>query len=458
MNIFIHHRDLRFIDNTSLISQLENEGNITPIFVFDPIQIDQKKNKYFSHNLVQFMIDSLKELNKDYKNENGELYTFKGEYVKILNTIHNKFTINSIGFNLDYSPYSKKRDNEIIKFCNKNNIKIYALEDMLLHDIMDNKTLSKTEQPYKVFTPFKKNLIYKGVRKVNKFKKWNFKREPKIKKLKSYFNKLDSLHNKNNNLLIEGGRTWAINRLKKLKNFNNYDKCRNFMTYETSLLSASINFNVMSIREIYHKIKKKFGLQHGLVSELYWRDFYYNILYFFPNVIKGSFKEKYNNIKWRRSKSDFEKWCNGKTGYPIIDACMRQMNTTGYMHNRGRMIVSSFLVKNLWIDWRLGEKYFANKLTDYNISANNGGWQWSSGGGTDAQPYFRIFNAWTQAKNYDSECEYIKKWVPELENIPVKDILNWDKNHSNYDIDYPAPIVDHKESRTKALKLFKKYL
>ena len=230
------------------------------------------------------------------------------------------------------------------------------------------------------------------------------------------------------------------------------------MTYETTLLSASINFNVVSIREIYHKVKKKFGMNHGLINELYWRDFYYNILYFFPHVLKGSFREKYNDIKWSNSKATFKKWCDGKTGFPIVDACMRQMNTTGYMHNRGRMIVSSFLIKNLWIDWQWGEKYFANKLVDYNISANNGGWQWSSGGGTDAQPYFRIFNSWTQAKKFDKECEFIKKWIPELEEVDVKDILNWDKSYSKYDIDYPSPIVDHKTSREKALKLFKKYL
>jgi deoxyribodipyrimidine photo-lyase len=200
------------------------------------------------------------------------------------------------------------------------------------------------------------------------------------------------------------------------------------------------------------------GLKHGLINELYWRDFYYNILYFFPHIIKGSFREKYNNIKWNKSRETFKKWCNGITGFPIVDACMRQMNTTGYMHNRGRMIVSSFLIKNLWIDWRWGEKYFANKLVDYNISANNGGWQWTSGGGTDAQPYFRIFNCWTQAKKFDKNCEFIKKWIPELQDVDIKDILNWDKLYINHNINYPKPIVNHKKSRENALKLFNKYI
>lgn len=458
MNIFIHHRDLRYYDNTTLIHQIKEEGNITPIFVFDPNQIDKKKNKYFSDNVVQFMIESLQELNKDYKDKKGELYFFKGDYTKILKSIHNKNKINSIGFNIDYSPYAKKRDKKIIKFCKENNIKTHTYEDMLLHDILNNETLKKNQEPYKVFTPFKKNLINKKSRTVNKFKLFNFKKDINFKKLKYSFNDLDNLYEPNDNVLVRGGRQWAKNRLKKIKNYNQYDKCRNFMTYETTLLSASINFNVVSIREIYNKIKKKFGLKHGLINELYWRDFYYNILHFFPHVIKGSFKEKYNKIKWRNSKTDFDKWCKGITGFPIVDACMRQMNSTGYMHNRGRMIVSSFLIKNLWINWRWGEKYFANKLIDYNISANNGGWQWGSGGGTDAQPYFRIFNVWTQAQKFDSNCEYIKKWIPELNEIPNKDILHWYKTHENYDIEYPQPIVDHKETRERALDLFKKYL
>ncbi len=459
MNIFIHHRDLRFIDNTTLIEQIKNEDNVTPIFVFDPNQIDQKKNKYFSNNLVQFMIESLIELNKSYKKKKGELYTFKGDYISILNKINKIEKINSIGFNYDYSPYAKKRDKIIESFCKKNNIKFYCKEDMLLHNVLDDETLSKSGNPYKVFSPFKKNLLgKKNVRKVDKFKKFIFKKYLNLKKINNYFIDYNSLFKKNDNLLISGGRKWALKRVKKINNYNKYDKCRDFMEYETTLLSASINFNVMSIREIYHSIKDTFSLKHGLINELYWRDFYYNILHFFPHILKKSFNTKYDNVKWKTSKKNFTKWCNGETGFPIVDACMRQMNHTGYMHNRGRMITSSFLIKNLMINWRLGEKYFANKLVDYNISANNGGWQWSSGGGTDAQPYFRIFNVWTQAKKFDKECKFIKKWIPELKDIPNKDILNWESACTNYDIEYPNPIVSHSETRKEVLELYKKYL
>jgi len=233
---------------------------------------------------------------------------------------------------------------------------------------------------------------------------------------------------------------------------------RNFLTYETTNLSAYINLGLLSIREVYYKIVEKLGKQNNLIDELYWRDFYYNILYFFPHVVGKSFNEKYDKIKWNNNKTKFKKWCDGKTGFPVVDACMRQMNETGYMHNRGRMIVASFLTKDLLIDWRWGEKYFATQLLDYNISANNGGWQWASGSGTDAQPYFRIFNPWTQSKNFDKDCEYIKNWVPELKNVENKDIHNWFKTYDKYEIDYPEPMVNHDDERKNTLKIYKKYI
>lgn len=462
MNIFIHHRDLRYHDNTSMIEQIKNCGKVTPIFVFDPRQVDQKQNKYFSSNLVQFMVESIRSLQKDYKKKGGQLYTFKGDYIKILNSIHRKTPIQSIGFNLDYSPFAKKRDSAILKWCKKNDVDVYAHEDMLLHPVMEGDTVKKNREPYKVFTPFKRALWSTKVKPVNNFREYSFKKVPNLKKNKYYFVKMNKLYEENKNLVVEGGRKWALNRLKGIKKFSKYNKCRDVMSYETTQLSSSLNFNVVSIREVYHTIVKKLGRKNNLVNELFWRDFYYNILYYFPHIIKGSFQEKYDKIKWSKSSSHFKKWCEGRTGFPLVDACMRQMNKTGFMHNRGRMIVSSFLIKNLWVDWRKGEKYFAQNLTDYNISANNGGWQWSSGGGTDAQPYFRIFNVWSQSAKYDPHCEYIKKWVPELENVPPKDIHKWNETHLEYrgkdGVDYPKPIVDHAETRNKAIKLYKKYL
>ena len=189
------------------------------------------------------------------------------------------------------------------------------------------------------------------------------------------------------------------------------------------------------------------GKNNDFIKELYWRDFYYNVLYYFPHVVGHSFNSKWDNFKWDNYQGKFKKWKEGKTGFPVIDAAMRELNTTGFMHNRARMIVASFLTKDLLIDWRWGEKYFASKLLDYNISANNGGWQWSAGTGTDAQPYFRVFNPWGQSKKYDPNCEYIKKWIPELKDIPAKDIHDWYKKFNNYNVKYPKPMLDHDKAR-----------
>jgi deoxyribodipyrimidine photo-lyase len=194
-----------------------------------------------------------------------------------------------------------------------------------------------------------------------------------------------------------------------------------------------------------------------LIRQLYWRDFYANILYEFPRVLGHSLKPKYDKISWHYSDNLFKKWCNGETGYPIVDAGMKQMNATGYMHNRARLIVASFLVKTLLIDWRKGEQYFSKKLTDYDPANNNGNWQWISGGGADSQPYFRVFNPWRQAEEYDPNCEYIKKWLPELKDVPVKDLLNWDTKYINYkDVKYPKPIVNYEEQRDKVIKMYSK--
>ena len=460
MNIFLHHRDIRYQDNTTMIKMYKEINEpIIPIFIFPPEQIDPKKNKYFSDNLVQFMCESLEELDGSYKKKESRLHLFEGDNIEVLDKIHKKHKIKNIGFNLDYSPYAKERDSKIKKWCEKNNIICYSEEDMLLVDILSGKTKSKTsEQPYRVFTPFMRYLraSYR-VEKIDKTKVKYTKFNPEIKEsLKT--EEIKKFYKKNNDLNVESGREEAKKKLKLLKIQTDYDKCRNFLTYNTSHLSAYINLGLLSIREVYHHAMEKLGGKSGFITELYWRDFYYNILHFFGHVIGNSFRPEYDKIKWRNDSKQFKAWCEGKTGFPVVDACMRQMNTIGWMHNRGRMIVASFLTKDLLIDWKKGEKYFANKLMDYNMSANNGGWQWAAGSGTDAQPYFRIFNPWTQSENFDKDCEYIKKWIPELKDVENKHIHHWDKFCKEYDVDYPEPIVDHKKERENTLKVYKKYL
>ena len=260
----------------------------------------------------------------------------------------------------------------------------------------------------------------------------------------------------NKNTLIMGGRTNAIKQLKDTKNTQkSYDQMRNILNHNTSLLSAYIKFGCISIREVYHFFKETFGLSSEIMRQLIWRDFYAHVLFAYPTVLdKNS-----NKIQWMKNKSYFDKWCSGNTGYPIVDACMRQLNTTGWMHNRGRLITSCFLVKTLLLDWREGEKYYANKLIDYDVASNNGNWQWISGTGVDTMPYFRTFNPWTQSKNYDTNAEYIKKWIPELNDVEPKDIHTWNLTYNKYKtIQYPKPIVDFSEQRIKSLELYRKYL
>ena len=359
---------------------------------------------------------------------------------------------------MDYSPFANSRDKSVSDFCKKYNIKLYCYEDILLHPILNNYILNNENKPYKVFTPFKNNLLKYKVDKPNKFNKFVFKKFNKLNTTKYYFNEYNKLYHKNNNTIVHGGKSNCLKLLKQLDKQHDYNNDRNHLIYQTTLLSAFINFNIISIRQLYWLIIKKLGKQHGLIIQLLWREFYYNILYYFPHVVGHNFNVKYDKINWNKSSSKFKLWCNGKTGFPIIDACMKQLNTTGYMHNRGRMIVASFLTKNLWTDWRYGEKYFANKLIDYNISANNGSWQWASSSGVDAQPYFRIFNPWIQSKKYDKDCTFIKYWIPELQTIPNNDIHNWFSSYKKYSINYHKPIVDINETKQYALKQFKKYL
>ena len=461
MNLFIFHRDYRLFDNTTLIEMSKKEGTITPIFIFTPEQIT-KKNKYRSNNSVQFLIESLFELKDAIKEYKGKIHFFYGNYMDVIKSFKN---VNSIGFNFDYSPYAVMRDTKIKKYCIKNNIKFYSKEDYLLYDILDNDTMNKSGTPYTVFTPYKKHCLANlKVRKPNKYNKFKFTNNNINNKYIINDMKMKSFYIENKDINVRGGRSNGLKILKKIKNWKDYNNMRNCMIYKTTFMSAYLHFNVLSIREVFYRILKKLGGNNNLINELHWRDFYVNIMYFFPRVLIGmkkgknkSFREKYDKIPWKKNKKHFDAWKKGMTGFPIVDACMRQMNTTGYMHNRGRMIVASFLVKNLNIDWREGEKYFAQTLVDYDPSSNNGGWQWTSGGGTDAQPYFRIFNCWTQSKKFDPNCKYIKKWIPELKDVDSIDIHKWYIKYTNYKL-YVKPIVEHKETREKTLKMFKKYL
>jgi deoxyribodipyrimidine photo-lyase len=449
--LFIFRRDLRIVDNNGLHFLSELCKNIYTIFIFTPEQVGNN-NKYKSDNAVQFMIESLENLSTSIKGYGGHLYTFYGHNEKIITDCIKAWDINIIGFNLDITPYARNRDDKIIKMCQKMNIFVAHSYDYYLSQ--PGTVVNGTGEPYQKFTPY-----YEKARKLKVEKPRGKMKLPFTKNDKHISNKISleqAMHKFtkiNNNKLVKGGRYEALKLLSKaMRTLKNYNAIHNDLNKQTSELSASIKFGCLSIREVYHSLHSKVGL----IRQLYWRDFYANILYEFPRVIGHSLKPKYDKIHWHYNANWFKAWCNGVTGYPVVDAGMREMNTTGYMHNRARLIVASFLVKILLIDWREGEEYFSNKLTDYDVANNNGNWGWISSGGADSQPFFRIFNPSIQGENFDKDCEYIKKWIPELSSLEPKIIHKWETEWVNHkDIKYPKPICNYSEQREKALKMYK---
>lgn len=449
-NIFIFRRDLRLYDNKGLNEAMNNLENIIPIFIFTPEQVTEK-NKFKSDNAIQFMLESLQDLDKNLKEHNSKLHIFQGDNIKILTKIIKKIDIYNIIFNMDYTPYAIKRDKAIETLCKKNNINCLIYEDYLLDKI--GSFLKKDGEPYTVYTPFKNNLLKFKIEKPSKSRPKNL---TKVK-----LNEDDYITYKiNKNILVDGGRLNGLKQLNKIKNHKKYNDNRNTVSLKTSLLSAYIKFGCISIREVYWKIIEELGKNNNLISQLIWREFYFYVAYYFPFVLKGkNFVEKYDKIKWNDSKTLFNKWKEGKTGYPIVDAGMIELNTTGYMHNRSRLITSNFLNRLLGYHWKIGEKYYATQLTDYDPSVNNGNWQWIASTGVDRKPYFqRLFNPILQSKKYDQDAEYIKKWLPQLKNIPAKQLHNWEQNYLHYnlkDLNYYEPIVNYKKAREKSIKMYK---
>ena len=448
--LFIFRRDLRTVDNNGLNVLAKLCHNVYTIFIFTPEQVGSA-NKYKSNHSVQFMIESLADLASEIKKQGGQLHTFYGKNTKVLADCIKAWDINIVAFNLDITPYARERDDDIIKLCKKMGVDVKTEHDYYLHPPGSIKT--GTGEPYQKFTPYFNTASIIKVQSPSAKKQLPLKtKDANIPNKISLEQAMKRFTRINPNILVRGGRPQALQLLlRAVRTIKNYNAIHNDLSLKTSELSASIKFGCISIREAY----KAFHDKPGIIRQLYWRDFYANIMYEFPHVIGHSLKPKYDKIHWHHNSSWFNAWCKGETGYPIVDAGMRQMNATGYMHNRARLIVASFLVKTLLIDWREGEEYFAQTLTDYDPSNNNGNWQWISGGGADSQPYFRVFNPWRQAAEYDPKCEYIKKWIPELKDVPEKDLLKWDTKYVDYkDLQYPAPMVRYEAQREQVLKLY----
>ena len=458
--LHIFTRDYRLYDNTSLYNLLEKCDKIITIFIFTPEQVIN--NSFKSDKSIQFMIESLADLETSINNNNGKLYFFKDNYEIIIEKIIKNNNINFLSINKDYTPFSTKRENKINKLCQKYNCEIISNYDYLL--LQPNQILTNDGNIYKKFTPF----YNKAIKELNIFNIKNKSFNNKIIKdinisglnITTLNNEYIKLIEPNPNSKFFGGRSEAIKKLNLLKNLNDYSKNRNFLNYQTSYLGAYTKYGCISIREVFNKAVQLFGKNSDYTRQLIWRDFYTLLLDNYPILLGSSLNKKYNQINWIENNKFFNDWKNGKTGFPIVDANMRSLNTEGWMHNRGRLVVASFLVKTLGIDWRKGEKYFATKLIDYDVAVNNGNWQWIAGTGTDSQPYFRIFNPWTQSEKYDPDALFIKKWIPELNNLDSKIIHNWYKYYDNdeysyYLKNYYKPIVDYNMQKNKILSLYK---
>jgi deoxyribodipyrimidine photo-lyase len=488
-SLFIFRRDLRIGDNTGLAQAALESEQVMPLFILDYRQISEE-NPYRGAHSIQFMLEALSELAQDIEKYGGTLFIAHATpdltQEEILGKIIETEKIDAVFVNHDYTPFSLKRDQALHKMCTQHNIPLISFHDALLNTPDSIKT--KNQTPYTVFTPFFKAcsrievagpislprtvsfVSGHGIKK-NSGAKNSLIKYLDIAQLEKVLRELvfdQDLGTKKNQ--GSGVSTKALNSgitdhassahsallAKNLKKLENYKTEHDIPKIPTSHLSAHLKFGTISVRQAHHAITKHLGAGHPLIRQLYWRDFFYHVAYHSPFVFGHAYHEKYDNLAWNSDKSLFKLWCNGKTGFPIVDAGMRELNSTGFMHNRVRMITASFLVKDLHINWLWGEKYFAQQLTDYDPCVNNGNWQWCASTGCDAQPYFRIFNPWLQQKKFDPECEYIKLWVPELKKIKPSVIHTWFKNSSPEIAGYPRPILDHARESVVAKHMHRK--
>lgn len=427
ISIFWFRRDLRLEDNTGLFYALQQEQNVLPIFIFDRNILDDLEDKADAR--VSFIHDQIEKLKQKLEEKGSTLLVKYGTPEDVFQQLFNEYKVDAIYTNRDYEPYAKKRDQAIEKLAKENNTTFLTFKDQVIFE--PGEILNGSGEFYKVFTPFSRVWLKKfeetSIGPLTNFQWKNlFQTDPE---------KLLSL----SDMGFESSEIKIPSSNPDEEIIRHYDQTRNFPAVNgTSRLGVHLRFGTISIRKLALKAVE---LNGTYLNELIWREFYMMILAYNPQVVDKAFKPAYDHIPWRNNEEEFEAWCDGKTGYPIVDAGMRELNQSGYMHNRVRMVVASFLTKHLLIDWRWGEAYFAKKLLDFDLSANNGGWQWAAGTGTDAQPYFRVFNPESQTEKFDKELKYIKKWIPEFGTEK-----------------YPKPIVDHKFARQRALDTYKKAL
>jgi deoxyribodipyrimidine photo-lyase len=428
VSIMWFRRDLRLHDNTAFYHALKSSSPVLAIFIFDTEILNELTNKTDAR--VAFIHNELTALKHTLEAHGSSLTIMHGTPLSCFQKLSEQWNIKAVFANEDYEPYARQRDTKIRQYLHSAGATLQLYKDQVIFH--KDEVLTDSQSPYTVFTPYSK--------------KW------RLQLSMSHLASVDTAPLFGNLLPIKPQHLPSLAEIgfkpvsvafpaKSIDEATlaDYEKTRDFPALDsTSKLSVHLRFGTISIREL---VRKAQAINETWLSELIWREFFMMILWHFPKVVDQPFKEKYNAVKWRNDESDFRKWCEGKTGYPLVDAGMRELNTTGYMHNRVRMVTASFLCKHLLVDWRWGERYFAEKLLDYDLSANNGNWQWVAGCGCDAAPYFRIFNPTTQQKKFDPELKYVKKWVPEYGTA-----------------DYPTPVIEHSYARQRCLEAYKEAL
>ena len=427
LQIFWFRRDLRLTDNCGLFHALNSGKKVLPIFIFDEDILSKLSSK--SDSRVSFIHQELENINRQLQAIGSGIAVYHGKPVEVYQKLSEEYAIDTVFTNHDYEPYALQRDQEIKDFLKTKGISFKTYKDQVLFE--RNEIVKNDGTAYKVYTPYSKKWLeafhHKGIQFF-----------PSEEKLAHCF-KTDQLS------FLSLAEIGFLPSNIKVASYevsagliDSYDETRNFPALDsTSRLGTHLRFGTVSIRKMIHKASKSNSIT--FLKELIWREFFMQILWHYPQTTKNSFKPQYDRILWRNNEEEFKRWCEGTTGYPLVDAGMRELNQTGFMHNRIRMLVGSFLCKHLLIDWRWGEAYFAEKLHDFELSSNIGNWQWVAGCGVDAAPYFRIFNPITQIEKFDKNLKYIQKWVPDFQELT-----------------YPAQIVDHKLARERCLTTYKK--
>lgn len=426
-SLFWFRRDLRLEDNRGLYEALSGSEPVIPIFIFDKLILDKISSQQDLR--VQFIHQEITHLKMELQKIGSDLLVFYGEPLQILKSLHTQFSYSKIFTNHDYEPYPRRRDRQVLDWANLEGVDFFTFKDQVIFEKSD--IMTDQGKPYTVYTPYKKKWL-------SRLQETHLQTHPSEKLLENFWKssqsqKLVSLKDLN----FETRDFVYPEKRVKAGILKTYAETRDTPSLDkgTSHMGVHLRFGTVSVRKLVALARENSDVW---LSELIWREFFMQILWHYPDVVKSSFRPAYEKVVWRKNTDEFKKWCEGNTGFPLVDAGMRELNQTGYMHNRVRMVAASFLTKHLLMHWYQGERYFASKLLDYDLSANNGNWQWAAGTGCDAAPYFRVFNPQAQLEKFDPELLYIKKWIPEYGTAK-----------------YPAPMVDHKQARMRCLEAFK---